>query len=121
MLTTTKIKLTYSIIFLVIGLVLGYVIGGASTQAPIENSTKESKSDEVIKIGFVGPLTGDNANLGQPIADGIQLAVEDINNAGGVNGKKLSLILEDGKCNGKSQNRQKHNCKLRRRRNRENL
>jgi len=56
---------------------------------------------EVIKVGFIGPLTGDAASYGEPERNVVQLAIEEINGAGGVKGKKLEVIYEDGKCNGK--------------------
>ncbi len=54
----------------------------------------------VIKIGFIAPLTGDFANFGQPVHNAEVLAVEQINAAGGINGKQIQAIYEDGKCNG---------------------
>lgn len=55
-----------------------------------------SKADkDVIKIGFVGPLSGGVAVYGTEAKNGTELAIEEINNAGGVNGKKLVLISED--------------------------
>lgn len=51
-----------------------------------------------IKIGFIGPLTGDAAGLGQDIMNGIRMAVDEVNAAGGAGGKQIALIAEDGKC-----------------------
>lgn len=56
---------------------------------------------ETIKIGFLGPLTGDAAVYGLPLKNMVDLAVEEINSEGGVNGRKLEIIYEDGKCSGK--------------------
>ncbi len=47
------------------------------------------------KIGFIGPLTGDNANYGIRCSNAARLAIDEINEAGGVNGKMLELIAED--------------------------
>ncbi len=47
------------------------------------------------KIGFIGPLTGDNANYGIRCSNAARLAIEQINAAGGVDGKTLELIAED--------------------------
>ena len=38
------------------------------------------------------------AEFGKALHQQMQLAVEDINGAGGVNGKKLEILLEDSKC-----------------------
>jgi branched-chain amino acid transport system substrate-binding protein len=52
-------------------------------------------SQDTIKIGEFGSLTGDNASYGVSQNQGIQMAVEEINNSGGVLGKKLDLTVED--------------------------
>jgi branched-chain amino acid transport system substrate-binding protein len=56
---------------------------------------------EAIKIGFIGPLTGDVANFGQNAKAAVELAVDRINSERGINGKKLEVIYEDGKCDPK--------------------
>jgi len=56
------------------------------------------KEKETIKIGATLPLTGPVAKFGEWESRGMQLAVDEINNAGGINGKKLELILEDDKA-----------------------
>lgn len=48
-----------------------------------------------IVIGAISARTGDNAGLGEMEGNGAKIAVEEINAAGGVNGKKLVLVLED--------------------------
>ena len=60
------------------------------------------KPGEEIKIGFIGPLTGDVAVVGEPVKDAVVLAVEEINAAGGIDGKQVRVIYEDGTCNGKT-------------------
>jgi len=55
-----------------------------------------------IKIGFIGPLTGDAANVGQNSKASVSIAVEEINAAGGINDRQLEVIYEDGQCNGKT-------------------
>ncbi len=52
-----------------------------------------------IKIGFIGPLTGDASSLGTVAQAAVQIAAEEVNAAGGVNGRPLQVIYEDGKCN----------------------
>lgn len=56
---------------------------------------------DTYKIGIILPLTGDAASYGEIMNNAEQLAADEINGSGGVNGKKLALIVEDGKCNGK--------------------
>jgi branched-chain amino acid transport system substrate-binding protein len=50
---------------------------------------------EKIKIGFNAPLTGFAASDGKSASEGAKLAVEQINSAGGVNGKMLELVIYD--------------------------
>jgi branched-chain amino acid transport system substrate-binding protein len=48
-----------------------------------------------ILVGMYGSMTGDGASFGQSSVEGAQLAVEEINNAGGVLGRKIRLLVED--------------------------
>ena len=54
-----------------------------------------------IKIGIIAPLTGNLANVGQELVQGMNIARDEINAAGGINGKQLQLVVEDGKCDPK--------------------
>ena len=60
-----------------------------------------NKKSGSINLGFIGPLTGDAANIGQNAKAAVEVAIEEVNAAGGVDGKTLNVIYEDGKCNGK--------------------
>ncbi len=62
--------------------------------AVVANKPKNS-SGETIKIGGAFALTGDVAVYGEADRDGAQLAVDEINANGGINGKQLQLIVED--------------------------
>jgi branched-chain amino acid transport system substrate-binding protein len=48
-----------------------------------------------IKVGAIFARTGGAANLGEPEAKTAEMLVEKINKQGGVNGKKLELIIKD--------------------------
>lgn len=50
---------------------------------------------EVIKIGGIGPLTGSASTYGISAKEGADLFIKEINDAGGINGKKIELIFED--------------------------
>src|SRR4051794_36446403 len=52
-------------------------------------------ADATIKVGEFACLTGKDATFGQSQHKGIQLALEEINAAGGVLGQKIELITED--------------------------
>jgi len=59
----------------------------------------QSSAKQDIKIGFIGPLTGTNAKPGASMRQGMQLAIDEINAAGGINGHKLVGIYEDDETN----------------------
>jgi branched-chain amino acid transport system substrate-binding protein len=54
-----------------------------------------------ITIGVAGPITGQYATFGEQFKNGAELAVANINAAGGVLGKKLKIDLEDDACDPK--------------------
>lgn len=56
--------------------------------------------DAPIKIGFIGPLTGDVSAFGTDLLHGVQMALEEVNAAGGIDGRHVELIAEDGRCTG---------------------
>jgi branched-chain amino acid transport system substrate-binding protein len=52
-----------------------------------------------LKIGTDLPQTGDLAVLGPPMIEAVNMAVRDINDAGGVNGKDVELVIGDSGTN----------------------
>lgn len=62
-------------------------------------SAKNKEREEVFSVGAVLPLTGNSAQYGRYIQEGIELAVKEINAKGGVGGKRLKVIYEDSQCN----------------------
>lgn len=54
-----------------------------------------------IVIGVAGPMTGQYASFGKQLRDGAELAVADLNAAGGVLGKKIRLEVGDDACDPK--------------------
>ncbi|MDB5048034.1 MAG: Branched-chain amino acid transporter, amino acid-binding protein [Fibrobacteres bacterium] len=59
------------------------------------NKKDAGSSDNEILIGHYGSLTGATATFGQSAQKGIEMAVDAINESGGVLGKKLKVIVED--------------------------
>lgn len=53
------------------------------------------KEPDEIKIGVITPLTGEGATYGEATKRGVDLAVEGINQKGGIKGKKIRVIYED--------------------------
>ena len=58
----------------------------------------DSDSDEPFRIGAMDALTGVAESYGNPLLQAKLMAVEEINEAGGINGRMLELIVEDSKC-----------------------
>jgi len=52
----------------------------------------------VYKIGVAGPMTGSAASYGEEMRKGAQQAADDINAAGGINGKKVEIVFGDDAC-----------------------
>src|SRR2546427_201672 len=58
-------------------------------------------AQDTITIGVAGPMTGQYASFGQQLKNGADMALADINAAGGVNGKKLAIEVGDDACDPK--------------------
>ena len=56
-----------------------------------------ARAQEPIRIGHYGSLTGSEATFGQSTSNGIKLRLQEINDAGGLNGRKVELIEYDTK------------------------
>ena len=76
---------------------LGLLLAGAMLVSSFTGcSGKTSSSDEkTLLIGGTGPLTGDYATYGISVQQGAQIAVDEINEKGGVNGYTVKLEVED--------------------------
>ena len=68
--------------------------GGGSKEAAAASGT-DSKEGPTFVIGNSGPLTGGAAVYGNAVKNGIQLAVDEINAAGGINGFPVKFVCED--------------------------
>ena len=64
--------------------------------------SNESAATPVYKIGSTGPITGDAAIYGQAVMHGAQIAVDEINAAGGINGVKVEYKFEDDIADGET-------------------
>lgn len=67
-----------------------------------QSSVMQPGTDDTspIKLGYIGPLTGDAAAYGVDTVNATRMAVEEINAAGGINGRTVELVAEDGRCSG---------------------
>ncbi len=57
------------------------------------------EEEEVYRVGVMESLTGIGETYGTVTNHAKQMAMEEINEAGGINGKNLELVVEDSKCN----------------------
>ena len=72
--------------------------GPATTAPGTQVATAEPTPADSILIGEIGSLTGPQATFGISTKQGVQLAVDEANAAGGVKGKKLVVRLYDDQC-----------------------
>ncbi|WP_426990882.1 ABC transporter substrate-binding protein [Cupriavidus sp. 30B13] len=73
----------------------GAAVAGSGT---LLGGVARAQSKDPLKIGFISSLTGAQAPIGQPMLLGAQIAVDQVNQAGGVNGRKLELVIRDDKA-----------------------
>lgn len=73
-------------------ILLTLVIGGLSTYLYFKPTIN---TNEKIHIGFVGPLSGENASGGKSVIQAVQLYIANVNKSGGINGRKIQLDLFD--------------------------
>ena len=71
------------------------ILAATMCAASLVGCGDKATSGDVYKIGGIGPLTGDASSYGISVKQGSQVAIDEINAAGGVNGKKLELVFED--------------------------
>lgn len=69
----------------------------ASVMSGCGGDKKQAASEDAIKVGASFELTGNVANYGKAILSGVKMAVDEVNAAGGVNGKKIALVESDNK------------------------
>ena len=82
-------------------LVLGFGLSACGGDLTSGGSDDDGGSGP-IKLGMLTPLTGSSAAIGPNMKNGAQLAVDEINAKGGVNGRKLELTVEDEACDPKT-------------------
>lgn len=73
------------------------ILLAATLAAGCGSNPASTPASETIKIGFLGDLTGTVAMYGKPTLVGMKMAAEEINAAGGVNGKKVEIVEADNR------------------------
>ncbi|WFU40505.1 ABC transporter substrate-binding protein [Bradyrhizobium sp. CB82] len=81
--------------FLAFGLAAGAMVLTCLPAAAQIKVTNEGISANEIVIGTHQDLSGPVKGWGVPVSNGMKMAVEEINRAGGINGRKVRLVVED--------------------------
>jgi branched-chain amino acid transport system substrate-binding protein len=71
------------------------VTAGCTSSSGDSGSSTSGEGGEPIKVGAILSLTGNYAALGASEQNALKLEVDKINNAGGINGRKIELLIED--------------------------
>ena len=79
------------------GLRLACAVLGATLLGSVFAGCGSKESGDTIKVGANFELTGNVANYGNATIEGLQLAIDEANEAGGINGKKIELVSVDDK------------------------
>ena len=88
-------KYNFATFMFILAIMLGLVGWGGQT----DSDGSDSNDGEKLYIGMALPLTGESAMYGETVRDGVQFAVDEINEAGGIGGKQIELVIEDDKGN----------------------
>ena len=76
---------------------LACAVLGATLLSSVFAGCGSKESGDTIKVGANFELTGNVANYGNATIEGLQLAIDEANEAGGINGKKIELVSVDDK------------------------
>ena len=83
-------------LFLAFSIIFSILLSSACVDKSANSANTSTGSDTGdIKVGVYVDLTGQTSSFGQSTKNGIQLAIDEINAAGGVNGRKITLVIED--------------------------
>ena len=69
--------------------------GGSSSSTAASSTAASAASGDTIKIGVMGPLTGDASVYGKAVVNGATLYLKQVNANGGINGKQIEILTED--------------------------
>ena len=83
--------------FVSLGAVSVATMGGLSIIAGCNNNAQSSAASSTLKVGLMGPYTGQVAQYGLAIRNGAELYTKQFNEKGGANGKTIELMIEDEK------------------------
>ena len=95
-----KLLSTLLAVSMVATLLVGCGNSGATESTGTDAATTEAgaASGETFKIGGIGPVTGGAAVYGLAVKNGAQIAIDEINEAGGINGYQIEYNFQDDEC-----------------------
>lgn len=73
--------------------------GAAATSLSAMPALLRAQNREPVRIGILIPLTGATSQFGATMSRAAQIAVDDLNAAGGVAGRKVEIVIEDDQSN----------------------
>jgi branched-chain amino acid transport system substrate-binding protein len=73
--------------------------GSSNNTSGSSGSSGGKATGQPIYLGYNGELSGPSAAFGVPTLHGVQLAIEELNNSGGINGRPISLTVYDNEGN----------------------
>jgi branched-chain amino acid transport system substrate-binding protein len=82
------------VVIILTALALSFAFMAVGCKKPVETG-------ETIKIGLAAPMSGDAAAYGEIVKNGAMMKIDEINAAGGINGKMLELVVGDERCDPK--------------------
>ncbi|MGI6421688.1 MAG: ABC transporter substrate-binding protein [Syntrophomonadaceae bacterium] len=90
---SSKLKFRLALVLCCVMMMSIFAGCGGSESAPDDSGSQ----GEVIKLGFLGALTGSVANYGIPGKKGMEMAIEEINASGGILGHQVEGVYDDNK------------------------
>ena len=95
-----KLLSTLLAVSMVATLLVGCGNSNAAESTGTDAATTEAgaASGETFKIGGIGPVTGGAAVYGLAVKNGAQIAIDEINEAGGINGYQIEYNFQDDEC-----------------------
>ncbi len=88
-----------AVLFLVFSILSGCSSGQVSKPGEESGKPAAVEKKDTIKVAVVGAFSGPSAEMGSPMRDGIKLRVDEFNEAGGLDGHLIELVLYDDEAN----------------------
>ena len=74
------------------------LLAGLIAALPVSANAEDGVTDDTIRIGGLGALTGPGYLYGKVVMDGAEAVYKEVNDAGGINGRKIVYVRQDDRC-----------------------